>query len=183
MSKAQTAQNDSITAKDRKINKFEEKWLNRYHALVSFYREHGHSCVPQNNPSIGQWVKVQRENYFKNRMRPDRLQKLNQVEFVWDAKEEAWDDKFQLLVEFQNTHKHTIVPQSHGRLGVWVRNQRSLYKAYLREDPNCQLTPERVQKLNSLEFSWDANEAKWSRKYDLLKLLAWWQSHNRRTIF
>ena len=39
-----------------------------------------------------------------------------------------WESKFQLLVEYNNKHGTSNVPQTKSQLGNWVHTQRSAYK-------------------------------------------------------
>jgi hypothetical protein len=65
--------------------KDEEKWYEKYETLVEFHEDHGHcivSCNYKDKP-LGQWVARQRRDYVEERMRPDRQELLDDIDFVW----------------------------------------------------------------------------------------------------
>ena len=99
--------------------------------------------------SLGGWVSVQRRNEAK--LSPERLAKLER--FVWDALDAFWDEGFTHLQQYVAEHGHARVLQrtvvEGYRLGGWVSNQRA---------NKDQLSPERLAKLDSLGFIWDAKK-------------------------
>jgi hypothetical protein len=97
------------------------KWFAQYNVLVEFHKKHGHCLVTvsyEQDKSLGIWVTTQRTVNQEGRMRPDRFQLLEDIEFVWKvdvADPEAslhqrhWDEMYQNLVEFQeNNISHVI---------------------------------------------------------------------------
>ena len=66
-----------------------------------------------------------------------------------------WEKHFEELKAFKAEHGHCNVPSgsSYGRLGTWVSDQRTHHR-FLREGKRSYLTPERIQKLTSIGFSW-----------------------------
>eukprot|EP00593_Proboscia_inermis_P011165 CAMPEP_0171305154 /NCGR_PEP_ID=MMETSP0816-20121228/14943_1 /TAXON_ID=420281 /ORGANISM="Proboscia inermis, Strain CCAP1064/1" /LENGTH=102 /DNA_ID=CAMNT_0011785751 /DNA_START=43 /DNA_END=351 /DNA_ORIENTATION=- len=68
-------------------------WDISYEELVCFVKEFGHARVPQQfpkNPSLGKWVRTQRQNYEKvlkggssSNITEDRIQLLNKIGFEW----------------------------------------------------------------------------------------------------
>ena len=74
------------TAKERSNN---QKFDSGVRALLMFKDKTGHCAVPQShpaNPSLGIWVKTQRQNHRKNNLSLERMQKLNDVGFVWSLR-------------------------------------------------------------------------------------------------
>jgi hypothetical protein len=68
--------------------KQDENWFVKYEQLVEFHKKHGHCIVPRNNEkdkSLGMWVMTQRKIYRQGRMRPDRFQLLEYIDFVWEV--------------------------------------------------------------------------------------------------
>lgn len=67
------------------------RWEEQYKNLVEFRSKFSHCRVPQTGPhrKLGRWVATQRALYVKdpvNGIRADRLKRLNDIEFTWDAK-------------------------------------------------------------------------------------------------
>mmetsp|Transcript_5678 Transcript_5678/g.7440 ORF Transcript_5678/g.7440 Transcript_5678/m.7440 type:complete len:229 (-) Transcript_5678:8-694(-) len=67
--------------------KINETWEEMFLKLKNYKQSTGHCLVPQrywNDPKLGNWVRLQRVR--KERLSPDRIQKLNEIGFVWDAR-------------------------------------------------------------------------------------------------
>ena len=74
-----------------------------------------------------------------------------------------WNYMFDQLREFHRQHGHTIVPQDYriqgSPLGKWVMTQRE----------QRLLTSERRSLLNSIDFCWNAQVARWNEMFAQLK--------------
>ena len=81
--------------------------------------------------------------------REERLEAL--PDWSWDPHEDGWEKGFTTLLSFKKIYGHVVVDQEYVfyrfRLGRWVANQR-----YRRDE----LSTERLAKLESLGFVWDA---------------------------
>ena len=64
-------------------------WRDRYQMLVEYKKEHGHCMVPQSHPTLGAWVKWQREKFALHEggkskyFNEEKIDKLNEIGFVW----------------------------------------------------------------------------------------------------
>ena len=75
--------------KQDSTSKNNEKWNQRYQELQEYRETYGHCVVPQRykaNPKLGIWVATQRNAYEEYRLDQDRIEKLDQLGFVWDVK-------------------------------------------------------------------------------------------------
>ena len=128
-----------------------EQWEQAFAALQKFYKREGHCCVPEPHKTdglrLGSWVATQRGN--KASLTPDRLKRLNSLDFTWDPLAEQWEQNFAALQKFRKREGHCRVVRGHVEeglnLGLWVRNHR------LKKD---RLTPEQLKRLNSIGFVW-----------------------------
>lgn len=94
-----------------------------------------------------------------------RICRLGDIGFVWDPLEQQWLDTFERLKEYQEIHKSTLVPKHYEDdppLGEWVQKQRNLYHKQ-------NLPSKRVDRLNSIEFIWDPQQAQWLEMLERLK--------------
>ena len=126
-----------------------------------------------------------------------RVQKLNEIGFVWDALEAIWFGRLQELKAYRKNHGDTLVPQSYPAnpsLGKWVHTQRSDYAQYQKKmafeenwrgvkelddevkDERVRLTSgkrgmtkEGIQLLEVEDFVRDAQEAMWFERLQELK--------------
>jgi hypothetical protein len=70
----------------------ESLWNEQYERLVEFRRKKGHCMVSQRNKehkSLGMWVRTQRKNHTTNVMLPDRKERLDALDFVWNVNARA----------------------------------------------------------------------------------------------
>jgi hypothetical protein len=136
-------------------------------ALVEFKREHGHFRVPYMWPEIPKswiWVSSQRRLRKEGKLVEKRIQRLNEVGFIWDPFEAAWEEMFAALVEFKRKKGHCNVPQKwpeNYKLADWVHNQRKFRE-------QGKLAEERIQRLNEVGFMWDHFEATWEEMFTAL---------------
>jgi hypothetical protein len=144
------------------LHKFEaeKNWTDRYNELVRWKEEHGNCNVPQSDPNLGKWVKMQRDYYNnttagkkqrKGSLTQDKIDKLEAIGFEWRLlKMVGWDKRFEELCEWKRAHGHCNVPtQTTGSLGRWVSKQR-IQMTYRRNGEYSQLTDDRIDKLNSI---------------------------------
>jgi superfamily II DNA or RNA helicase len=142
-------------------------WEAGFDYLKRYYQRVGHCNVPQqhkeNGYPLGNWVSVQRLK--KDKLSPERLHRLEELGFIWDAREAAWEEGFYHLKLYKESEGHCNVPVRHKdkdgfALGQWVSVQR-LSKT---------LSQERRKRLDELGFVWDLREAAWEDGFYHLKL-------------
>ena len=146
-------------------------WEEAFGELAAYKATHGHCNVPQlfiteNGMKLGQWVINQRANYSHSKLSADRIQRLENLGFVWDSYEGAWEEGFTQLAAYKATHGHCNVPQlfitENGmKLGQWVINQRANYS-------HSKLSADRIQRLENLGFVWDSYEGAWEEGFTQL---------------
>jgi hypothetical protein len=77
---------------------------------------------------------------------------------------EIWNEMLQKLVSYKKKHRSTTVPRSYQedpKLGLWVHNQRRCYKTKT-------LSIYRINRLESIDFTWDPLDAQWMGMYQKL---------------
>ena len=168
----------------------EVQWSERYNELLEYIKRHGNALVPQNyidNITLGNWTQKQRYNYKTNVLSDDRIQKLNDVGFVWDVLEAQWLERLEELKKYKREHGDTLVPRNHP-IGSWVWWQRRDYKIYLEkrklgdeshnldskevkriEKLSTGANEKRIQMLEDVDFIWDPKEYLWNLKYEELR--------------
>eukprot|EP00980_Cylindrotheca_fusiformis_P019767 scaffold6927_cov93-Cylindrotheca_fusiformis.AAC.5 len=145
---------------------YDQKWNQHYHELVAFREKHGHCRVPQKcepKGSLSQWVKRQR---YHRKHKPEiiseeRIRKLDEIGFVWDAQELVWHTRFDELLEFKRSHGHCSVPYKYSpnqKLATWVKCQRRQYQL-LQRGKQSHLTPEREKLLGDAGFVWNPRKS------------------------
>ena len=154
------------------------EWNDRYTELIQYKRQHGNCLVRKATastvyPKLIAWVYQQRNSLQKGELSSERIQKLNDIGFHWDAKESMWNFHYALLMMYKRQHGHVKVPQSHFvpqkegppiNLGNWAQTQRQDFK-------HGKISPERVAKLNEIGFVWGIRDkCGWMPRYrDLIE--------------
>ncbi len=144
---------------DKRTTRHAMFWEAMFEALEKFRAEHGHCNVPLNyelNPALGRWVTTQRFRKKIKALSRDRLQKLEDLGFIWSASDMNWEKMFAELAGFRERYGHCRIPSrwlESPRLSTWVSNQR--YKRKTGE-----LSPDRIRRLNEIGFAWSAVASK-----------------------
>lgn len=67
----------------------QEAWQRMLERLIEFKDTHGHCNVPQKGDGdkrLGKWVNTQRTHFKRGTLKSDRVQQLDAIGFVWNAK-------------------------------------------------------------------------------------------------
>ena len=153
----------AIRRRRKPSDHYKSLWLKRFHELQMYKMKYGHCNVPkgfEDNPSLGNWVNMQRVQYKRMVSRKDskisleRVNKLLEIGFVFDLQEEAWNSKYERLLKYYEEHNDCLVRQDEPELGRWVAQMRAAYKKFI-AGKNSQLTEDRIDKLNAIGFVWN----------------------------
>jgi Helicase associated domain len=152
-----------------------EEWEGNFEKLKRFKELHGHLDVKKSDdPSLLIWIKTQRVARFgkrSSRMSKERQEKLDQIGFVWNSRDELWNQRYHELEEYIKVHGHCCLPlkcQDYPVLANWVDSQRHEFKN-LKNGTRSSMTEERIQLLNKIGFVYSYRDAEWSKKYEQLK--------------
>ena len=153
----------------------ENLWHERFQELVDFKKLHNHCNVPHRYPTnkkLAQWVKRQRYQYKLKALRrhsnltDEREEQLDELGFVWDTHQAAWDDKFEELKQWKERNGHSSVPlhDPEKSLAIWVKVQRRQYNLFhsssFEERKKSTITEDRIEKLNRIGFDWNPRKLK-----------------------
>eukprot|EP01035_Chromulina_nebulosa_P019798 gene19798-25740_t len=129
------------------------RWNKTFDYLIKYGEANGHCNVPErfnitldNGETIklGRWLDRQRGHMRRNKVRPDRLQRLQilidrglLIGDTFAEDEKKWNYNFDALVSYGKEHGHCNVPHNYNvklpngsisKLGVWLSTQRHLQK-------------------------------------------------------
>jgi hypothetical protein len=80
-----------------------ERWERGFAALSKFRAREGHCCPWRHHVEggfkSGHWVSVQR--YRKHLVPVERKRRLNRIGFVWDWRDDLWEQHFAALLKFK----------------------------------------------------------------------------------
>ncbi len=140
----------------------ERQWQDNYQELKEYYEKEGNSSVPKKHFSLGTWCRLQRAAYKKNKLSQEKINLLENVQFIWDPLERQWQDNYQELKEYYEKEGNTLLQNKDGSLGIWCANQRQNYK-------KNKLSQEKINLLENVQFIWDPLERQWQDNYQELK--------------
>ena len=155
-------------------NKKWRSWEERYTELTTYYDGHDHCNVPSKSGSLGGWVQYQRQCYDKGKLFTYQIDKLNEIDFIWNVKNQQWDQRFIEVKEFIETNGHSCIPSTpeYKSLQGWCGTQRKLWKMKQQADSTtrCAITDEREERLNAINFDWQTtHEYVWQQRLQQLK--------------
>lgn len=153
----------NVAAVDR-LGESRDEWFGR---LVAFKNREGHCRVPrpciQDGVDLGRWVVYQRSLESQQLLNRDWVQRLTDLGFIWQPREEQWEEHFAALGVYKMRTGHCKVPVSHKELGLtlgrWVSKQRSR---------KAELDELRIKRLNELGFIWSELEDAWESMFNAL---------------
>ena len=154
--------------------------LEMHIALVLEYKkEHGNCQVPSSyiTPSgvrLGGWVAEQRIHFDRfhsgnhAKITQERINKLDTIDFWQGERKElvlnpGWFAMVEALRQFTYSHGHFDVPSDFvapggADMAKWIDEQRSEYR-YYQEGKRSNLSPEKIDKLNEIDFDWGTSSA------------------------
>jgi hypothetical protein len=143
-----------------------QRWLGD---LMHYRAKHEGDCnVPvkfPEYPGLGNFVNRQRSEYRKfiqgkgSSLTQSKIRLLDRVNFVWSVRgggHASWGSRLLDLEAYHRVHGHTNVPKNYPPnppLGYWVNEQRFQYKR-LEMGKSSYMTPQKIEKLNALNFKW-----------------------------
>ncbi|HSW61956.1 MAG TPA: Helicase associated domain protein [Dissulfurispiraceae bacterium] len=112
--------------------------------------------------SLGAWQNQMRVKRRNGQLSQDRIARLDAIGFIWDFLDAQWEQGFQETVRYiaennqiPNTPKRYKTPAGY-RLGLWQSNQKRARK-------QGALSQDRIARLTSIGFAWDALDAQWQQ--------------------
>ena len=150
------------------FNPIDNTWEKNFNLYLAFKAEFGRD--PKRNEcyqmaKLGSWINTQRVDYFRGKIRDDRLQKLLSIGFDFAPIDTLWEEKFNLYKafrsEFGRDPKQEELYQGVS-LGSWVNTQRRAYKT-------GSLSEVQMNELLSIGFDFAPNDTIWEEKFNLYK--------------
>ena len=155
-------------------------WDMMYQEIQEFEKKYGHLAVPysfiwKEDMPLGLWAANQRSRYNRGELTELQIQRLNDIDFIWDVGKWSWEQRYEELVRYSLKHGNCHVwyteigqvwencPMLNTTFGEWVRKQRLMYS-------KGELTEYQIKKLEDLGFDWeyDNREKQWDCMLDEL---------------
>ena len=147
----------------------------RFEDLLKFKLKFGYCNVPvlksseYEYSSLGHWCGTLRTSYRKMEMgKPllgtpflsqENIRRLENLGFLWNQKQNIFDERFEELMEFKEKFGHCFVPckksNEYRLLSQWCKRLRNSYKSIQNgEKPHCKLTDHHIRRLEEAGFKW-----------------------------
>jgi superfamily II DNA or RNA helicase len=142
------------------VERVTDSWDERFGQLISFKEINGDCNVPfewTDNPTLAIWCSTQRYAYKENRISPRKKERLEQIGFVWNRLDEAWEKMLVELADYQQLYGNCNVPKKwkhNPRLATWCVHQRTDFQ-------RGKLSGDRIKRMEALNFQWTPNEIAW----------------------
>ena len=109
---------------------YNDDWNRGYELLKKYKKENGDCRVPTNYKykdfNLGEWISTQRK--ANQSISKERKEKLDEIGFVWDEIEFAWNRGYEFLIKYKEENGDCRVPKRYKyddfKLGSWVSEQR-----------------------------------------------------------
>lgn len=110
---------------------YEASWFEKLKELIKYKERFGDTLVPrkyEDNALYG-WVRGQRTHYKSGKLSQERIDLLNEIEFIWDQYEYQWNKNYREIGEFyQKNGSFTVSKVTNKQLNDWVNGQRKNLK-------------------------------------------------------
>ena len=147
-----------------------QKYIN---AVGEYEREFGNTRIPasyrQGEIYLGKWVSHQRDKYKRNKLSEELIKLLESSfpDWSWDPLQEDWERNFQAFQKFIKENGHARVAYDvvvdDLKIGVWVSNLKSRYKA-------GRLSEVQIKRVESAHpsWTWTLLDQQWEEFFQLL---------------
>lgn len=164
----------------RRKPQLDAKWNKFYKEFCEYRKKTGSCLIPkvfEENQPLSSWAFTQRHHMKRrkdgkhNLLTEDRIKKLNDLGFIWHAKqnkewqdadrirkqamvESMWQNHYKSLLAFKQKHGHTRVPKVYKEnqaMSTWVFRQRAHYRRRMEGDEHA-LSDHRLSLLQKVDF-------------------------------
>ncbi len=121
---------------------------------------------------LGRWIVKVRADYKSDLLSPEKIKEFESIspDWTWDAKEQDWDKKWQLLIKFHEREGHTSVPALHveedEHLGLWVFAQRDYFAGKRQRGGMSDVRKGKLEAIPT--WSWNPGEDEFESKFKFL---------------
>ena len=152
--------------------RYNDGWNKNYALAQDYYEHNGNLEIParfktlngyeydENGISLGTWLATQRQSYKKAKLSPERINLLKKLGMRLETVNyNDWNENYALVQNYYEHHGNLEIPvkfktlngyeydENGINLGIWIQNQKQLYK-------KANLSPERINLLESIGMKW-----------------------------
>lgn len=149
-------------------------WDDYYKLAVDYYKEYGNLLVPvnysKNGMNLGYWITEQRKTMkglgHSKKLTDEQIQKLNEIDMIWDKFKEQWEDTYDVAKSWYEKHGNLEglkdIKIQGKNIYQWLNDQIKSYN-------KGTLSEKRIELLEDIGIIWNRNETKWQDMYELVK--------------
>ena len=133
------------------------QWDFWFGLMIKYKEQHGTANAPSNYKTpegfnLGSWQYAQRKTFRNGTLEQDRIEKLEDIGFVWGEREESFNKGFEETLRYKEQHGTATATQYYEtpegfNLGSWQYAQRKTFR-------NGKLEQARIKKLEDIGFVW-----------------------------
>lgn len=146
-----------------------ESWDYWYPELCEFYNKNGHTIVMRekdNSNKLAMWVSKLREKFSHGKLDEEKVNKLNELNFVWNVYDYNWNKGYLICLDYKSEFGH-LEPHSGDTykdfdICQWINRQKTLKK-------EGSLSDERIKKLDDIGFIWSMKDKLFKENLTKLK--------------
>lgn len=170
LSEQRTELLESIGCEKQKT--LDDVWEENFSEFKSYLKENGkcpattEARKDEKTNSIYRWMLYQRKAYKLGKLTSHRIEKLEAIDFIWDAKLDLWNRQFALLQKFiLKNHRLPNVKDKidDAGIGQWYLKQ----KKYIESGKLSPELAEKIQSLDEIEMSY--MDVDWQKNYNAVK--------------
>ncbi len=138
-------------------SKLDESFENGYKETLKYKKQFGMVNAPRSYKTpegfeLGVWQSERRKSYNKGKLDNERIDRFEEIGFVWDVLKDAWEKGYQETLKYRQMFGMANAPKSYKtpegfNLGKWQGTQKTTYNKGILEN-------ERIKKLEKVGFLW-----------------------------
>lgn len=141
-------------------------WEEYYKAVKEYGIHFGVNNISRNiifkEYKIGEWIHRQRIDFQQKKLSVEKIKLLEDIGFKWNVRQEIFDKNLDSLIDYIKKNNCYPNRQDDKYLFNFVCSIRKLYK-------KGKLTEDKINKLKSINFVWDALDDLWMKNFRICK--------------
>ncbi|MDC3069748.1 Helicase associated domain protein, partial [Prochlorococcus sp. AH-736-D21] len=133
-------------------------WTAQFKKLKDFLKDNDWKDL---DPKLQSWCNSLRAKKRKGKLKANQRILLESLGIDWDPVNNSWGEYYEKLKIFKEEEGHLDIPSKH-EIGIWVVNQRKLFK-------ENKISDVRVKLLDDIGFVWDTQKYRWQQNFQKLR--------------
>ncbi|MGP4114016.1 Helicase associated domain protein [Streptomyces sp. 4N509B] len=146
----------------------DDAWIATYQEVKRLASAQGHfvfdeSVLTSQNVVVLNWCANQRTRRRKGQLSEQRIMRLNEIGFPWDAAQDRWMRRYRELERIYHRHKNLLRLPEKSPEAVWLEGQRAAYR-------NGRLAEWQINLMEEIGIDFaDRRKVAWRKTFDAVK--------------